>query len=470
MKKTVFYTSGLAFMLVILVLAFSSCERPFEKTNEAGNLRFSLQMDELQNMMKSSSMDTSNYMTYHLLISVMNQDSILIMDKELIPMYQFSNRFISEQIELETGTYFLSEFMVINPQSEVIFATPRNGSVLSHLVQKPLPIAFSILSGTSKTLQVEVVPVGNYVPEDFGYISFGVQVVKPLTFYTAVVFDNPMIMAPGLYVPAQIGIHGSDGWDYSFKIEAKITQLVIRAANGNYEFRVNAAGHNTSLTVPIDRLMNTSAKSPLIISIGNDTMTIKKLSIHTTPKMTADAIIYDLSSSLNFGDSKFFSASFTSEPVLTVMRTTRSLMFMDIGLQLPKSATIKKVELIFSVLGEIYPMHWDSMISSMPPPYFGFLRQVVEPWDEDSITWENQPKTILANQVMIEYQPWSSMRQRVYDVTRLFVPEQEIAAPNYGFMFFHNNEQIPGGIQFASSDADNPQIRPQFKVYYYLPK
>jgi hypothetical protein len=64
--------------------------------------------------------------------------------------------------------------------------------------------------------------------------------------------------------------------------------------------------------------------------------------------------------------------------------------------------------------------------------------------------------------------PHLSTNQRFYDVTSLFVPNQEIAAPNHGFMFkqLDNNNPAPGGMQFVSSDYPIEEMRPKLIVKY----
>jgi hypothetical protein len=98
----------------------------------------------------------------------------------------------------------------------------------------------------------------------------------------------------------------------------------------------------------------------------------------------------------------------------------------------------------------------------------GVLQQIVEPWEENKVTWATQPKTITANQVYIH--PFIKNANFIdVDVTRLFVPEQEIAAPNYGMMFKISPEQSFPGFRFTSSDYKVPEMRPVLTIHYSLP-
>jgi hypothetical protein len=92
----------------------------------------------------------------------------------------------------------------------------------------------------------------------------------------------------------------------------------------------------------------------------------------------------------------------------------------------------------------------------------------VEPWEEMKVTWNTQPKTIEANQVYIP--PFIRNCNFIeVDVTSLYVPVAEIAAPNYGMLFrLWPGERFPG-FRFASSDYPEAYMRPQLTIYYTIP-
>ncbi len=460
------------FLLVILAPAFTSCEKQEENNPIPGKLEFSFVADEIENSLKSATMDTDTVegLNYHLLVSVMNEDSVLVLDKEVIPLYKFGTEFISQKVELDNGAYFLSLFMVINPQGDVVYAAPKAGSKLAYLVKNPLPLYFKVTAGVTSRIPVEVLPVNNQPPADFGYVAFAIDIVRPLTFYTAVYLKYAdMIMAPGKYISAYLKVFDPGGWGYRFKAEATVNKFIVKGMSGIYTFKVMLEdGSEHTFQIPMEDLIATSETNPLLLGIGTSHTVYEKV-FRTSPDSTADAMITDLNFSENFGDHPVFEASFFTEPILTVMRTKRSLMFMDIRRELPKSATITRVELILNAVHNVDP-YLDSAFSIVPNPFYkGYLKHIVEPWEEHEVTWEKQPKTIDANMVTLDYMPWKSSITYIYDITKLYVPEQEIAVQSYGFMFVHGDEQMPGGMQFASSDAREEWMRPRFKVYYTLP-
>ena len=155
------------------------------------------------------------------------------------------------------------------------------------------------------------------------------------------------------------------------------------------------------------------------------------------------------------------------------MRENRSLIRFSPD-ALPKSAQIRKVTL---TLFYDVPIPWDS-IPPMDTLYYGangiawygaVLQQIVEPWDEHEVTWNNQPKTVEDNQVYIS--PFIRNANFIeVDVTRLFLPGPDgTTAANYGMLFkLSPSPQFPG-FRFASSDYSDPAMRPLLKIYYTLP-
>jgi hypothetical protein len=71
----------------------------------------------------------------------------------------------------------LTEFMLLNSDGMVMWATPKVGSPLAHLVRNPLPVHFAISSEQTTSLDVQVIRVGNYNPDDFGYVNFNIGFV-----------------------------------------------------------------------------------------------------------------------------------------------------------------------------------------------------------------------------------------------------------------------------------------------------
>ena len=248
-----------------------------------------------------------------------------------------------------------------------------------------------------------------------------------------------------------------------------INHLIIRGGSDIYYFLLEKEGYlPQKLQFTAAQLRATTKENPLVLKIPWDSNQWKTLILQPGPDDGKDAMISNLDPDKNFGDYKFFEATFISEPVLTVMRSNRSLVWFNLN-SLPKSAVIKKVtlQLFYDI-----PIPWDSNVFITEPVtsslwYGGVLQQIVEPWEENKVTWNTQPKSILANQVFIS--PFiRNVNFVTVDVTTLFVPVNDIAAANYGMLFkLWPTEKFPG-FRFASSDFADATMRPKLTIYYTI--
>ena len=142
MKALIKFLYG--FLIPLTVLGIWSCENRNDDFTRKGKAEFSLSMpEEGAKSLSGSSLD-SGIMSYHIMVSIEDMEGNSVISDSLIPVYAFGTGFTSENVELETGDYNLTKFMVINPSGTVMYASPIEGSPLAYLVNDPLPLNFSI--------------------------------------------------------------------------------------------------------------------------------------------------------------------------------------------------------------------------------------------------------------------------------------------------------------------------------------
>jgi hypothetical protein len=272
---------------------------------------------------------------------------------------------------------------------------------------------------------------------------------------------------------AKLTVFAGEKWHYSFKLEAALNNIVIRGGYETYIFLLEKEGYMPQRFFITARELRAATKdNPLILKIPWDSNQWKTLVLQPGPDRGKDAMISNLEPDKNFAGHKYFEATFISEPVLTVMRSNNSFISFNLG-ELPKSSSIKKVVLRLSY---DIPLPWDSTIFTAGPDgglvwYGGVLQQITEPWEEATITWNKQPKTVTSNQVFLS--PFIRNVNFIdIDVTRLYVSPgitDNVEYPNYGIAFrLWPGEWVPG-FRFASSDYPTAMMRPQLTVYYTTP-
>ena len=462
------YRIPASFLALILLIVLNSCEKKTgTDSNVTGMAEFTFSTGSQSGAARSGTADSS-MMSYQLMVSIEDLKGNPVLTDKMIPVYAFGTGFMSAKLELKAGEYNLTKFIVIDPAGTVIYASPVEGSPLAYIANDPLPVFFTIMPDQVTDIAPEVVVVGNYTPGDFGYANFGVQIIRPLAFYAICFLDNPLIMAPTQITDARLTITSMDGWSYTFYLKAEINHLVIRGGSEYYTFLLEKEGYaSQTLKFSAGELMDASANNPLALRIPWGPQ-YNVMEIQPGPVNGKDAMISNLEPDRNFGDYKYFEATFLSEPVLTVMRSNRSLIAFDFD-TLPKAATIQKVTLRLTY---DVPIPFDSTYITPDPTtgiafYGAVLQQIIEPWDEHKVTWNTQPRTIEMNQAFV-YPFIKNSNFIDVDVTSLYVNPSASALPFYGLMFRLWPDDMFPGFRFASSDYEVASMRPKLIIYYTL--
>ncbi len=92
-----------------------------------------------------------------------------------------NGQYISAAVELEPGSYRLTDFIVVDSNSDAVYAAPKEDSEKAYLVENPLPIEFVIQSNNTTNLIPEVILLDDEVTlEDLGYLTFGFEIKENL--------------------------------------------------------------------------------------------------------------------------------------------------------------------------------------------------------------------------------------------------------------------------------------------------
>src|SRR6185436_15114022 len=97
-----------------------------------------------------------------------------------------------------------------------------------------------------------------------------------------------------------------------------------------------------------------------------------------------------------------------------------------------------------------------------------FLQKVTSSWNENTITWNNQPATTTTNQVTLA-QSTDPHQDYSLDVTTLVQNRVTTPATNFGFMLRLQTELNYAALVFASSDNADITRRPKLSLTYNIP-
>lgn len=103
--------------------------------------------------------------------------------------------------------------------------------------------------------------------------------------------------------------------------------------------------------------------------------------------------------------------------------------------------------------------------SSLTGSNVAWLRRVVSPWSENTVTWNTQPSSTLINQVSV---PASAAPSEDYRISVTSLVQDMIINPSgsFGFMILLQTESYYRRLNFCSSDHSDSLKRPKLEVYY----
>lgn len=191
-----------------------------------------------------------------------------------------------------------------------------------------------------------------------------------------------------------------------------------------------------------------------ITYLSNDS--VECLMQQPDPTAGVDAYIWSINSSTNYGDiDDYIAAAWTWSGEAG---TLRSLMKFDLS-SIPVGAFVTEATL------SLY-YNPTSNTNGQEGSNAAYLQRITTPWDENTVTWDNQPVSTTTDQVTLAESTSLSQDYPVIDVTTLVQAMIDDPANSHGFMFRLANEQEYRSMKFASSDYPDAALRPKLEVCY----
>lgn len=175
-----------------------------------------------------------------------------------------NGNFISEPVSLPVGNYQLTKYLVIDASNKVIYATPVTGSPLAYLVTHPLPISFSITKDTVTTLFPEIVDATTSTPQDFGYATFGFNVVNTFDFLISVFVPTSNNFA---LTTANITVTSGGATLYTGTLGAITNTIKVKDVATDYTVKVTKSGYNDYTATYTNAQMKAFFNNPLIVTL-----------------------------------------------------------------------------------------------------------------------------------------------------------------------------------------------------------
>jgi RHS repeat-associated protein len=174
----------------------------------------------------------------------------------------------------------------------------------------------------------------------------------------------------------------------------------------------------------------------------------------TIVNVTQDAIIRSSSPYTNYGDSDYILATCT--PLLRISSIQRSLVNIDLS-NIPSNAIILSASL--NLKGATHSGIGLSLLTM----------RVTETWDENTVTWNNQPSTTVSGYIT-NPSPDDPNADCEIDITAFAKGWHTGQYTNYGLMLRLYFEYPTKQLQYYSSDYSNATKHPTITIKYVIPE
>lgn len=438
----------LSVVVLFVIAAFFSCEE--ESTvdpNAKGELLLSFN--------KAETGLKSGVEPAVLLISLKSETGEVIFTNEEVELYKFNNEYISTTIPLLVGNYELTEFMVLDNNNNVLYATPKEGSNMAYLVNDPLGIEYTIKKDQVKKVAPEVISVGNISPDDFGYSTFSFNIVETFNFLTTVFVYNFSLQEFEL-ADAEILVKSESDTLFDDNLYALTNLITLNANYDTYDIIVSKPGYQSYIETLTKESLLLHFSNPLTIILNETNCLILKLG----PEKGKDAYVGSIVPDVNYGDhGNLHINAWTQGGILNIVRS-----YIDFDLsQLPQNCSIDSAFISLYYSDDPYYEEHSGDNNFV-------IERVTSDWDESTITWNNQPTSTSVNKTLIEGAINSTQDFPHLDITLLIQDIYSNMGSSFGLVLKMEDESAYRRLVFASSDNVNEKIWPLLEVYYTTDK
>jgi hypothetical protein len=255
MKNTKFRV--VAFLAIFILV---SCKNDEEPGKNEGSVNFSFTQAE------ASSGRNKGADVRALLITVKASDGSVVYEKKQINLFKLGGEYISEPLSFRPGSFKLTEFLLLDENNKVLYATPVEGSKLAHLVADPLPINFSIVKDKTIKVTPQVIAVNEDNAGDFGYSTFSFNIVKTFDFLISVFAFNEASNNFEL-TASHLKISSAGNILFDQDISDSTNSVKTKDDLTNYSIEITKSGYTTYQHVFTADELRQHANDPIIVTL-----------------------------------------------------------------------------------------------------------------------------------------------------------------------------------------------------------
>lgn len=124
------------------------------------------------------------------LLSINDASGNSIFTREKVALIKDGDSYVTVEITLESGTYEVIEFIVIDTNDVVISMAPKENSALAQFATKLLPFDFVVTPDETKETLTENINAAGYTAVDFGYTGLSLTFPENTDFFSLTVDES----------------------------------------------------------------------------------------------------------------------------------------------------------------------------------------------------------------------------------------------------------------------------------------
>ena len=397
----------------------------------------------------STGKSTNQAIPKSVLVTIKDVENNIIYELEKLDLISFNDSYVTKKLVLNIGDYKLTEFLILDENDNVIYATPKEESEYASFVNDPLPIEFNISLKELTTLAVEIISTSDVVPAELGYADFSFKQVKTMQVvlgaYTNDLFQQATPNSATLIV-------ASGGKEYiNEEVNGSVNVLTLPDELDSYEISVEKEGYKSySYSFSADSLYQHS-QQPLDIHLEIAELVLDYTKIE-------DAIVSDYKPNDNFVNEEYIQLQCWT--VLGERVTNRFYLTFDLS-SIPIGTEIQDARLSLFFL-ENHPVNLDHTFGGENEIKVEVINST---WDISTVTWNNQPSTINSPVDIIPKDENGKIDKPNIDITN--VVQALINNRQYtGIKFSYSVEETYKSSFFASTENIILEDRPYLAIKF----
>lgn len=210
----------------------------------------------------------------------------------------------------------------------------------------------------------------------------------------------------------------------------------------------------TTITYILIASNGAGSNSATVTVTVNPSVIEQNMIIQPGPEEGKDSSVQSKYSGANFGTSTYAMIGNDFGPPIA-----RTYLQFDLS-TLPNNINITAANLMVYQYHYFYPLNFDIAI-----------HRVTSIWEENAITWDNQPNYNLLSEDHISVTNADDDTWISWNITDLVQGWMEGSFPNYGVVLKDTDEDlVDQHIRCWTSDyTDDPSLRPKLEIKYYIP-